>query len=178
MKELMRLSRDVKILLRSAKVDPYIPAMMSSVLRRNVSSVSMTLSKPKRRKVVTLRLVPGGDLQDDNQVRVIEPVGGSTAAADGLSLPDPITDVAAEVPVVLEQKWFFDVSGRRFPADENGQKIYRSRRPAHILQHEWSGPTSTMTAAQRDDAATDYKRGSKSKSKLSTDAAEIGIAHV
>ena len=70
-----------------------------------------------------------------------------------------------------EQKRFYDAAGRRYPADDNGQKIYRSRRPEHILQHEWSGPKSTMTAAQRDDAATDYKRGSKSKSKSSTAAA-------
>ena len=74
---------------------------------------------------------PRGGLQDDNQARAEEPVGGSTAAADSSSPPDPIADVTTEVPEVpkplpkeevKEHKWFYDAANRRYPADDNGRR--------------------------------------------------------
>ena len=37
-----------------------------------------------------------------------------------------------------KQRFFYDSVGRRYPADEYGQKVFKSRMPKHILQHEWA----------------------------------------
>ena len=79
---------------------------------------------------------PGGEPEESES----DP-GGAFADAPGEDSDAPVDEPgepsAGEPTAPPEPRFFVDSIGRRYPADEHGQKIFKSRRPAHILQHEW-----------------------------------------
>jgi hypothetical protein len=66
---------------------------------------------------------------------------------------------------------FVDALGRRFPADRDGQKIYKSRRPSHISQNGWK----SLSPVARDAICDEPAKHGAERSEAAVAAAAIVI---
>jgi len=93
-----------------------------------------------------------------DQVVKTEPVG-NVSVKEEIDEPGARASTSSHMGAVDEiapgptKHWFVDAIGRRFPADKDGQKIYKSKRPSHISQSDWKSLSQVARNAICDENA-------------------------
>ena len=78
----------------------------------------------------------------------------------GANPAPPESRLPSRIPEHVPGKYYYDRLGRRYPADETGQKIVRTTRPVGISTDGWRG----LTASQRESIiAADLEKMKKKK---------------